>query len=71
MAEKRLKTRVINKHETQEDWEKAINFTPWQAEVIIYDADAEHPQARIKIGDGTTPVNDLPFIGEKMIWENF
>ena len=45
-----LKARVINKHETQKDWEKAINFTPWQAEVIIYDADAEHPQARIKIG---------------------
>lgn len=43
MAEKRLKARVINKHETQKDWEKAINFTPWQAEVIIYDADAEHP----------------------------
>lgn len=71
MAEKMLKTRVINKHETQEDWEKATNFTPLQAEVIIYDADAEHSQARIKIGDGTTPVNDLPFIGEKLVWATF
>lgn len=71
MAEKMLKTRVINKHETQEDWEKAINFIPLLAEIIVYDTDSTHTQARLKIGDGTTPVNDLPFIGEKMIWENF
>ena len=62
---------VKDDYPSEQDWEKAINFTPWQAEVIIYDADTEHPQARIKIGDGITPVNDLPFIGEKMIWENF
>lgn len=71
MAEKMLKTRVINKHETQEDWEKAVNFIPLLAEIIVYDTDSTHTQARLKIGDGTTPVNDLPFIGEKMVWENF
>ena len=74
MAEKMLKTikiRVINKHETQEDWEKAVNFIPLLAEIIVYDTDSTHTQARLKIGDGKTNVNNLPFIGEKMIWENF
>lgn len=67
MAEKKLKTRIINKHETQEDWEKAVNFIPLLAEIIVYDTDSTHTQARLKIGDGKTNVNDLPFIGEKMI----
>ena len=72
MAEKMLKTRVINKHETQEDWEKAVNFIPLEGEVIIYDPDNNHKKPRIKIGDGIlnpetgivegTNVNDLPFI---------
>ena len=72
MAEKMLKTRVINKHETQEDWEKAVNFIPLEGEVIIYDPDNNHKKPRIKIGNGIlnpetgivegTNVNDLPFI---------
>ena len=71
MAEKMLKTRVINKHETQEDWEKAVNFIPLLAELIVDDPDSTYTRARLKIGDGKTNVNDLPFIGEKLIWENF
>ena len=67
MAEKmlKLKTRVINKHETQEDWEKAVNFIPLLAEIIVYDTDSTHTQARLKIGDGKTNVNDLPFMIDK------
>ena len=67
-----LKTRIINKHETQENWEKATNFIPLEGEVIIYDPDNNHKKPRIKIGDGIlnpetgiiegTNVNDLPFI---------
>ena len=73
MAEKMLKARVINKHETQKDWEKAVNFIPLLAEIVVYDTDSTHTQARLKIGDGKTNVNDLPFIGESLnsVWGDF
>ena len=72
MSEKTIKTRIIHKHAIESNWAKAINFVPKQGELIVYDdryinnngdevivADA----VRYKIGDGTTLVNNLPFIG--------
>lgn len=64
---KRIKSRVINKHETEADWKKAVNFIPEKAEHIVYDIDENYDYERLKIGDGVTPVNDLPFIEEKLI----
>lgn len=65
--------RLVQKHEIQADWEKAVNFIPLQAEIIVYDADSIHTAPRLKIGDGKTPINDLPFYGEKKnsIWGDF
>ena len=40
----------------------ALTFIPKQAEVIVYDIDADHDYERLKIGDGVTNVNDLPFV---------
>ena len=60
--EKILNTRVQLKHDIEENWNKAIGFSPLPGEVIIYDVDSTHNQPRIKIGDGKTNVNDLPFI---------
>jgi hypothetical protein len=42
---------------------EAKNFSPLKGEIIVYDAEGENGVARIKVGDGTTNVNDLPFIG--------
>ena len=65
MVEKKLKTRIINKHETQEDWEAVnFNFIPLLAELIVYDPDSTYTQARLKIGDGKTNVKDLPYVGQ-------
>lgn len=64
---KRIKSRVINKHETEANWKKAVNFIPEKAEHIVYDIDETHDYERLKIGDGVTPVNDLPFIDETLI----
>lgn len=62
MAEPRkIKTRVINKHAQAAVW-KNTSFTPLEAEIIVYDKDAEHSQARLKVGDGSKNVNELPFI---------
>ena len=61
---KTLNARIINKHETEEHWLAAVNFIPLEGEVIIYDPDETHLQARMKIGDGQTNVNALPFVAD-------
>lgn len=66
MADKTVKIRLVLKHDTEENWAKATNFIPKKGEVIIYDDAAGEP-ARIKIGDGTTKVNDLPFAHEYLL----
>lgn len=62
MAQKTIQTRVRMKNDTEQNWSKAINFIPLDGEIIIYDADSNHPRPRIKIGDGVTSVNNLPFL---------
>lgn len=56
MANKTVNTRIINKHDTTANWNKATNFIPKAGEIIIYD-----DVHRIKIGDGKTKVTSLPF----------
>lgn len=66
--EKELKhIRIIQKHETEANWNKATKFIPKLGEVIIYDPDANHTTSRIKIGDGTTVVANLPFVQQGFI----
>lgn len=67
MTEKRLNTRLVNKHDIQSNWEKAANFIPLQGEIIVYDIDDKYSYERIKIGDGVTNVNYLPFIDDGTI----
>lgn len=63
MAEpKRINTRIINKHATAAVWDTKTTFIPLQAELIIYDKDANYSYERYKIGDGSTPVTQLPFV---------
>jgi hypothetical protein len=57
---------IILKHDSTENWKKAINFIPKSGEVIIYD-DMDPP---FKIGDGIHTVNELPFVGN-LAWSNF
>lgn len=60
--EKKIKTRIINKHDIENNWLKAINFIPKSGELIIYDPDDTYEYPRVKIGDGINNVNTLPFI---------
>ena len=62
MAASTIKTRIQLKNDTEENWNKAINFIPKQGEVIIYSTDDAHPFSRLKVGDGFTTVINLPFI---------
>lgn len=67
MAEKIINSRIVHKHDTEENWSKATTFIPKAGEFVIYDADAVYWYPRIKVGDGVTTVVDLPFIDESII----
>lgn len=67
MPEKIVKGRLVQKHDTQSHWELATTFIPKQGELIVYDIDDNYSYERLKIGDGVTLVNDLPFAGESSI----
>lgn len=61
MSEKEQKVRIQQKHDVEANWIKATSFVPKAGEIIIYDTDDIHLQPRIKVGNGTTAVNDLDF----------
>ena len=61
MSIKTINSRVVSKHDIENNWKKAVNFIPLKGEIIIYDADEEYTYQRLKIGDGVSNVNELPF----------
>lgn len=67
MVEKNLNARFIHKHDTEANWAKAENFVPKRGELIVYDVDDNYTYERIKMGDGTTNVNELPFATESVV----
>lgn len=58
MANPVYNTRIQLKTDTAANWAKATNFKPKAGELVYY-SDIK----RIKIGDGTTVVSALPFVG--------
>lgn len=56
MANKTFQGRIVQKHDTKANWDKATNFVPLKGEIVVYD-----DLNKIKIGDGTTKVGDLAF----------
>lgn len=60
-SEKEFIARLQQKHDTEVNWKKAVNFIPKMAEIIVYDPDETNTKSRFKIGDGETNVNELPF----------
>ena len=61
MANKTFQGRIVQKHDTEANWEKATNFVPLKGEIIIYD-----DLKKIKIGDGVTKVGNLAFINDNV-----
>lgn len=66
MAEKIIKGRSVQKHDTAEHWALANNFIPKEGEIIIYDVDASNSAPRMKIGNGVLNVNALPFVNDEI-----
>ena len=68
--EKTVQTRIINKHDTDTNWSTNSSFVPKKGELIIYDrSDNILANPKIKIGNGSSAVRDLPFAIEKTSWE--
>lgn len=59
-TEKILKARQIQKNDIRANWDKATNFIPKLGELILYT-----DENRIKIGDGSTTVVNLPYLTEQ------
>lgn len=57
-------TRIIQKHDSEANWSNSSDFIPLVGEIIVYDPDANYNYPRIKIGDGVTNINVLPFIND-------
>lgn len=64
--EKQIKSRIINKHDIEANWDKAVNFIPEKGEIIVYDIDDNYNYERIKVGDGVQNVNALPFVDDAL-----
>ena len=63
MSEKKVFGRITNKHATEAVWKQHPDFVPNLAELIVYDKDSNYDYPRMKMGDGVTTVDKLPFIG--------
>ena len=66
-----IKSRILLKTDTTENWEKATNFIPKKGEICIYSDRFQLKDGSyvpdIKVGDGTSYINELEFIGNEYI----
>ena len=66
-AEKKITSRIQQKHDTAANWANATTFIPKKGEIVIYDAEyntcgVQTQAVRFKIGDGSRTINNLPFV---------
>lgn len=62
-----MKARVSNLHKTEEEWEKLGDWIPNSGEFVVYGPDDQYDYARMKVGDGKTPLKDLTFFIDSAI----
>lgn len=54
--------RMQQKYDTEANWSLYPNFVPLQGEIVVYAPDVNHQELRFKIGNGNTPILELPFV---------
>lgn len=62
-----MKARVSHLHRTAAEWLKFKNWVPEAGELAIYDPDENYNYARIKVGDGKTPLQHLNFFTDSAV----
>lgn len=56
-----MKARISQLHKTEAEWKSFNDFVPEAGELVIYDPDDKCDYARVKVGDGKTLLQKLPF----------
>jgi hypothetical protein len=62
-----MKARVSQLCKTEAEWARLPDFVPLQGEVIVFSQDKQYKYPRLKIGDGSTPLRNLPFFVDSSI----
>lgn len=76
---KKVKTRIQNKCDTTANWSQATGFLPLKGETIAIANEqytdtvnaittAKYPKPKLKIGDGITALQDLPYINATNVY---
>ena len=60
-----IKSNATVKVDTEENWNKAINYIPDSFTIIVYAYENNSP--KVKIGDGIHKVNELPFLSNREV----
>lgn len=62
------KSNATIKVDTEENWNKAVNYIPDSFTIIVYTYEDKSP--KVKIGDGIHKVFELPFLNHKEVEGN-
>lgn len=62
-----IKSNAVVKVDSEENWNKAINYVPDTFTILVYTYDNESP--KVKIGDGIHKVKELPFLANRQVEE--
>ena len=64
--QKLIQTRIKHKHDTADNWALLTDFAPYEGEIIVYDPDSSVSYARFKVGDGSTLLQNLEFVNDRI-----
>lgn len=62
-----IKSNAVVKVDTEENWNKAVNYIPDTFTILVYTFEGNSP--KVKIGDGIHKVKDLPFLANRQVEE--
>ncbi len=62
-----IKSNAVVKVDSEENWNKAVNYIPDTFTIIVYTYDNNSP--KVKIGDGVHKVKELPFLANRQVEE--
>lgn len=60
-----VKSNAVIKVDKAQNWAKAVNYIPDSFTILVYEYEGKPP--KIKMGDGKTRINDLPFLNQSQV----
>jgi len=62
-----IKSNAVVKVDSEENWNKAVNYIPDTFTILVYTYEDNSP--KVKIGDGVHKVKELPFLANRQVEE--